>query len=50
MGLGLSVALRMANALGGDIVASSEFGSGSTFTLRVPLRMTSGATATRAAA
>jgi signal transduction histidine kinase len=50
MGLGLSVALRMANTLGGDIVASSEPGSGSTFTLRVPLRMTYAATPARAAA
>ncbi len=50
MGLGLSIALRMANTLGGDIVASSELGSGSTFTLRVPLRMTHAATPARAAA
>ena len=49
MGLGLSVALRMANTLGGDIVAASEFGSGSTFTLRIPLR-THAATLARAAA
>jgi signal transduction histidine kinase len=39
MGLGLSVALRMANTLGGDIVATSEVGAGSTFTLRVPMRL-----------
>lgn len=39
MGLGLSIALRMANTLGGDIIASSELGSGSTFTLRIPLRL-----------
>ncbi len=50
MGLGLSIALRMANALGGDIVASSEVGSGSTFTLRTPLRVQAGAPAIRAAA
>lgn len=49
MGLGLSIALRMANTLGGDIVASSEVGSGSTFTLRVPLRLQT-ATPARAAA
>lgn len=39
MGLGLSIALRMANTLGGDIAASSELGAGSTFTLRIPLRL-----------
>jgi signal transduction histidine kinase len=50
MGLGLSIALRMAKTLGGDIVASSEFGSGSTFTLRVPLRMANAAAPARAAA
>ncbi len=50
MGLGLSIALRMANTLGGDIIASSELGSGSTFTVRVPLRMANAATPARAAA
>jgi signal transduction histidine kinase len=49
MGLGLSIALRMANTLGGDILASSELGSGSTFTLRIPLRLHT-AVPTRAAA
>ena len=44
MGLGLSIALRMANTLGGDIVATSEFGAGSTFTLRVPMRLNTSAT------
>jgi signal transduction histidine kinase len=39
IGLGLSIALRMANTLGGDIVATSELGAGSTFTLRIPLRL-----------
>ncbi|MGD9814075.1 MAG: sensor histidine kinase [Hyphomonadaceae bacterium] len=38
MGLGLSVALRMAHTLGGDLTAASELGAGSTFTLRVPRR------------
>jgi signal transduction histidine kinase len=49
MGLGLSIAQRMANTLGGDIVATSELGVGSTFTLRVPLRLQT-ATPARAAA
>jgi len=39
MGLGLSIAQRMAQALGGDVTASSEFGAGSTFTIRTPLRI-----------
>jgi signal transduction histidine kinase len=39
MGLGLSIAQRMAHALGGDLSVTSELGKGSTFVLRVPLRM-----------
>lgn len=39
MGLGLSIAQRMANALGGEVTVVSELGSGSTFTLRTPLRV-----------
>ncbi len=39
MGLGLSMAQRMAGVLGGQISVTSELGSGSTFTLRVPLRL-----------
>lgn len=38
MGLGLSVAQRLARRLGGDVTATSEVGLGSTFTLRLPLR------------
>jgi len=43
MGLGLSMAQRMAHALGGDVTARSELGAGSTFTLRVPQRLETGA-------
>jgi signal transduction histidine kinase len=50
MGLGLSIALRMANSLGGDIIATSEVGAGSTFTVRTPLRLHLPNAAERAAA
>jgi signal transduction histidine kinase len=39
MGLGLSIAQRMAHTLGGDLSALSEVGVGSTFTIRIPLRL-----------
>jgi signal transduction histidine kinase len=39
LGLGLSVAKRMANTLGGDVSATSQLGAGSTFTVRVPMRV-----------
>jgi signal transduction histidine kinase len=39
MGLGLSVAQRMAVALGGAVRAASELGSGSTFTIRIPMKL-----------
>lgn len=50
LGLGLSVARRMAQTLGGDVTATSQIGVGSTFTVRVPLRIAHAAPAARAAA
>src|SRR4029077_10255229 len=37
VGLGLSIAQRIATAHGGDISVSSEPGSGSTFRMRLPI-------------
>jgi signal transduction histidine kinase len=37
-GLGLSISHRLAQLLGGDLVASSREGEGSTFTLTIPLQ------------
>lgn len=39
MGLGLSIAQRMAGALGGQVTVTSERGVGSTFVVRVPLKV-----------
>jgi len=36
-GLGLVITRRLARAMGGDVIASSELGKGSTFTLFVPV-------------
>jgi len=49
LGLGLSVARRQAQTLGGDVTATSQVGVGSTFTIRVPMRLAQ-ARAARAAA
>ena len=37
-GLGLTVSRRLARLLGGELEAESEFGAGSRFTLRVPMK------------
>jgi len=37
-GLGLVITRRLARAMGGDVVAESELGEGSTFTLYLPIR------------
>ncbi|GAG79545.1 unnamed protein product, partial [marine sediment metagenome] len=37
-GLGLYLSKKIANLLGGDIRAESEFGKGSVFTLTLPLK------------
>jgi signal transduction histidine kinase len=50
LGLGLSVARRMANTMGGDVTATSQLGAGSTFTVRVPLRIAHAPLAAQAAA
>jgi signal transduction histidine kinase len=39
MGLGLSIAQRMAHTLGGAVTVTSEPGAGSTFTIRAPLKL-----------
>jgi len=46
-GLGLSISKRLARMLGGDITATSNFGSGSTFTLDIRAEMCASATMLR---
>jgi two-component system NtrC family sensor kinase len=36
-GLGLSISYELIKALGGDITVSSQMGSGTTFSIRLPL-------------
>ena len=50
MGLGLSIAQRMGKTLGGEVTVTSERGSGSTFVVRVPLKLLAQTAAARAAA
>lgn len=50
MGLGLSIAQRMGKTLGGEVTVTSERGAGSTFVVRVPLKLLAQTAAARAAA
>lgn len=45
MGLGLTITAHTAHMLGGEVVAVSEPGAGSTFTLRIPMRLGADASA-----
>lgn len=49
MGLGLSIAQRMASTLGGAVTVTSELGVGSTFVVRVPLKLAAAVSARAAA-
>lgn len=49
-GLGLAIASRVAAAAGGEVLASSEVGRGSTFTLRLPAAANSASASGEAAA
>jgi hypothetical protein len=41
-GLGLSIVKEMSKLLGGEVLLVSEFGKGSTFTIKLPLRLDDG--------
>ncbi|MFH1723436.1 MAG: response regulator [Elusimicrobiota bacterium] len=49
-GLGLAISRNVCRMMGGDVTAASEYGKGSTFTMRVPTRVDAGKPAPEAPA